>query len=182
MNCFVMRNACQCGLSRGLAEASLEPPNGHGKRGETGPRTYCSSLMLKRGRCSLDGRRALPTTPPRSHTGNSAGRQSFNKERESVHPVETLPVNDTPVGHMADPNPFGCRGRAPTANLTAFVPPNTHLGVPPGAPPKALRHSGAGGNYSRESPPMGPGLRCRGVGLCLRLGGPDRPTGTLALS
>ena len=35
-----------------------------------------------------------------------------------------------------DPNSLGWRSRAPTANLTAFVPPNTRLGVPPGAPPK----------------------------------------------
>ena len=47
------------------ANRSLEPPNGHGKKGEKGPRTYRSSLVLKRVRCSLDGKRALPPTPPR---------------------------------------------------------------------------------------------------------------------
>ena len=39
---------------------------------------------------------------------NSAGQQSFNRERQSVHPIETLLVNDTPVGRRAsedDPNP-----------------------------------------------------------------------------
>ena len=68
---------------------------------EKGSRAYLSSLVLERVRCSLGDWWALSARPPRSHAGNSAGKQSFNRERQSVHPIETLLVNDTPVGHMA---------------------------------------------------------------------------------
>ena len=138
-------------------------------------RVWCSNESV----APLTARGRYPYTTKVAHW-NSAGKQSFNRERQSVHPIETLLVNDTPVGHMAsedDPNPRLAEPCAYGEPHGLRASQHAPWRAPGCAPQKALRHSGAGGNYSRESPPMGSRLRCRGVGLCLRLGGPGRPAG-----
>ena len=96
MKCFITRNACQYGLSRGLAEASLEPPNVHGKdcnEGEKSPRTYRSSQGGERkhgvGCPSEENFLTLPRVPsPRSRaqpTGHPTPRKTASRALRPRH-------------------------------------------------------------------------------------------------
>ena len=139
-------------------------------------RVWCSNESvapsMARGHCPLHHRGSTLETAlaSRASTGNGKASTPLKPYSSTTLQWDTWLQRMIPTPRLAEPCAYGEPHGLRASQHAPWRAPGC-------APQKALRHSGAGGNYSRESPPMGSRLRCRGVGLCLRLGGPGRPAG-----